>query len=160
MPNLRLVSPADAIEPDTPVVEQIVQLYLRGRRPFEIAKQIGCTKEGVMYTLNDRLPRFDVHSAALINRAQLEMMLQMQRVFYEQAVDHADVPSGMAALKIGERIAASIGSDAGGSNAACQIESTPRQNSTEKLRAAIERIVSERPAPVIRPGVDEAEQPH
>ncbi|MFL5332318.1 MAG: hypothetical protein ACJ8H8_03870, partial [Geminicoccaceae bacterium] len=104
------------------MVEQIVQLYLRGKRPFEIAKQIGCTKEGVLYTLNDRLPRFDANSAALINRAQLEMMLQMQRVFYEQAVDHADVPSGMAALKISERIAASIGSDAGGPNAASQIE--------------------------------------
>src|SRR4051794_7349208 len=160
MPNLRLVSPADAIPPDTPIVEQIIQLYLRGKRPFEIAKIVGCTREGVIYTLNDRLPRFDAQSAALINRGQLEMMLQMQRVFFEQAVDHADVPSGMCALKIGERIAASIGSDAGGPNAACQIESTPRQNSTEKLRQAIERVIAERPTPVIRPSEGESEQPH
>jgi len=124
--------------------EDIIDARVRGESARSIAKRLGCTIDDV----NDVLDRFATqtitnklrtHTLAL----ELERLDNLQQVFERQA-KAGDVASGSLVTKIIERRCIMLGLSAP-SRVDPQIieqQTAPTQTSTERIRAAIDRIRS------------------
>ncbi|GLR85833.1 hypothetical protein [Bradyrhizobium iriomotense] len=129
--------------------EDIVQARVRGESVRNIAKRFGCSIADV----NDVLDRFAamtitnklrVHTLAL----ELERLDELQRVFESQARG-GDVQSALLVTKIIERRSVLLGLSMQPRSDPQVIEGQvqPAENSTERVRAAIDRIRGKLPKP-------------
>jgi hypothetical protein len=128
--------------------EDIVQARVRGESVRSIARRLSCTSAEVRAAL-DRFAETVVddstrkHTLAL----ELERLDQLQQVFGGRALE-GDVASGALVAKIIERRCTMLGLYTPPATTLQVIEAeAPRETSTEKIRAAIERIRGRLPKP-------------
>jgi len=128
--------------------EDIVQARIRGESVRSIAKRLSCTLAEV-HKILDRFAETTIddktrkHSLAL----ELERLDQLQQVFGARALE-GDVASGALVAKIIERRCTMLGLYTPPATTLQVIEAqAPRETSTEKIRAAIDRICGRLPKP-------------
>jgi hypothetical protein len=142
---------------DDPRSEAMFSARMAGRSLRSISKEFGVPSWEVERACLRYLPRIDEESIKQEHRQQLAYMLEIERVFYTKSIREEDVAAAGIAIRAGERVASMMGYDYAPmrrDNLRLNIvEQAPKsETSTQRMRAIIDRIVNERPAPVERNG--------
>jgi hypothetical protein len=120
------------------------------KRARRIAKDHGCTVDQVNAAL-DRHP-IEINRDLFLKRTlamELVELDELQQAFREKALENRDVAAGSLLIKVAERRATLLGLNPPIGHAVAVVQHAPSEQptSTQKLRAAIDRIRAEHGQP-------------
>jgi hypothetical protein len=125
---------------------QIFRLRLAGLSVKKIARQFRLPVEQVEMIVKGMCTPVNLQMKAHGFELELERLDELQAAFYDDALK-GDVPAAAITLKILERRAAMLGHDAVRQDPVQLIASAqPQQSSTDRIRAALDRIAGKSPA--------------
>jgi hypothetical protein len=120
--------------------DYILQERMAGKTTRALARELHCTTHEINAALDRALPIIDVQARLRHIAIDLQRLEALLRVFVKRATEDRDVPSGMLCVKLLERKAALLGTDAP-SRMDLQVTAIPvHKQSIDEIRLAIERV--------------------
>ena len=130
----------DSIKADEARDDFILQERLSGRSARSISKELCCTVADVDASLDRTLPKIDNAAKLRIIALDLDRLDELMKVFFKRAIEKQDCQAGLLVVKILERKAAILGTDAAQKLDIVQVQAQKEPSQHDKIKDAIMRV--------------------
>jgi hypothetical protein len=130
----------DSIKADEARDDFILQERLSGRSARSISKELCCTVADVDASLDRTLPKIDNAAKLRIIALDLDRLDELLKVFLKRAIEKQDCQAGLLVVKILERKAAILGTDAAQKLDIVQVQAQKEPSQHDKIKDAIMRV--------------------
>ena len=130
----------DSAKADEAKDDFILQERLLGRSARSISKELHCTVADVDASLDRTLPKIDNAAKLRIIALDLDRLDELLKVFLKRAIEKIDCQAGLLVVKILERKAAILGTDAAQKLDIVQVQAQKEPSQHDKIKDAIMRV--------------------
>src|SRR5262245_44989952 len=118
----------------------ILQERLSGRSARSISKELHCTVADVDASLDRTLPKIDNNAKLRSIALDLDRLDELLKVFFKRAIEKTDCQAGLLVVKILERKAAILGTDAAQKLDIVQVQAQKEPSQHDRIKDAIMRV--------------------